>query len=596
VWHQYVPFSPRSSVTFKRIGITSSLPVSIDNLERATTRYDRGRVTFEGSAANSYPSTPTHETIYDFIADWEDSWPIEDSFFPEDPTLVSQAISTGSATMVSDGSYKPLLSTEIGAAAWILECSVTGAVCFGECSTSGLRHEVNPYRSEIQGCHAGLLGLLAFCIYHDLHGGSVNFHFDNDAGLDKAAEGHLKVSTKYKHSDIIRAIRVIVSKLQSEHQVAVSFVKVKGHKADFVPFDKLTRPEQLNEIMDGRAKARVDRIVAEQIPPPPTSIKFEGWRCTIDEVKLTTDPSLPLLQRIHYAPMKAFLSRPDHLRMSENGFDLVDWQAVHRSLNDFPEMFRVWASKHMSRFCGVGRMQKTCGFWDHSRCPRCQEDNETTTHVLVCSGSGATQEWVDRVTNLGMWLIEVNTHPSVQQCILASLMARSTATSFAAHADPVCHFAAVEQDAIGWQNFAEGKISQSWGSLQLQHYQEQHSRRTVDKWTSGLVTQLLELTHGMWLHRNGVLHAVDSQGLPLQQAAELEAAIHVEFRKGTEGLARRDHHFIRRGRDDVFSMSVIDKRGWLRGIHLARESRTTAPPAHQQQQLLMQDFFRMPDN
>jgi hypothetical protein len=381
-----------------------------------------------------------------------------------------------------------------------------------------------------------------------------------------------------------------------EHQVAVSFVKVKGHKADFVPFDRLTRPEQLNEIMDGRAKARVDRIFAEQIPPPPTSIKFEGWRCTIDEVKLTTDPSLPLLQRIHYAPMKAFLSRPEHLRISENGFDLVDWQAVHRSLSDFPEMFRVWASKHMSRFCGVGRMQKICGFWDHSRCPRCQEDNETTTHVLVCNGGGATQEWVDRVTNLGMWLIEVNTHPSVQQCILASLMERSTTTSFATHADPVCHFAAVEQDEIGWQNFAEGKISRSWGSLQLQHYQEQHSRRTVDKWTSGLVTQLLELTHGMWLHRNGVLHAVDSQGLPLQQSAELEAAIHVEFRKGTGGLARRDHHFIRRGRDDVFSMSVIDKRGWLRGINLARESRNTAPPAHQQQQLLMQDFFRMPDD
>jgi hypothetical protein len=72
--------------------------------------------------------------------------------------------------------------------------------------TSGLRNEVNAYRSELQGCHAGLLGLLAFCIYYDIHEGSITFHFDNDAGLDKAAEGHLKVSTKYKHSDLIRAI------------------------------------------------------------------------------------------------------------------------------------------------------------------------------------------------------------------------------------------------------------------------------------------------------------------------------------------------------------------------------------------------------
>jgi hypothetical protein len=37
---------------------------------------------------------------------------------------------------------------------------------------------------------------------------------------------------------------------------------------------------------------------------------------------------------------------------------------------------------------------------------------------------------------------------------------------------------------------------------------------------------------------------VDEQGLALQQAAELEAAIHEEFRKGTNGLIQKDHHFI----------------------------------------------------
>jgi hypothetical protein len=57
----------------------------------------------------------------------------------------------------------------------------------------------------------------------------------------------------------------------------------------------------------------------------------------------------------------------------------------------------------------------------------------------------------------------------------------------------------MEQDEIGWQNFVEGKITQSWGMLQLLHYQEQQPKRTMDMWTAGLVTQLLELTHGMWL-------------------------------------------------------------------------------------------------
>jgi hypothetical protein len=99
--------------------------------------------------------------------------------------------------------YKPFLSTEIGAAAWILECLVTQASCFGECLTTGTRNEVNPDRCEVQGCHAGLLGLLAFAVYHQAQGGSVDFCFDNDASLNQSAARHLNVAMKLKHSDLI---------------------------------------------------------------------------------------------------------------------------------------------------------------------------------------------------------------------------------------------------------------------------------------------------------------------------------------------------------------------------------------------------------
>jgi hypothetical protein len=76
--------------------------------------------------------------------------------------------------------------------------------------------------------------------------------------------------------------------------------------------------------MDMLAKVRVNQIFAEQMPPPPTSIKFEGWRCSIKYVKLTSDPAGPLLQQNNYALLKTFLSQPDHFWMLENGFNLVD--------------------------------------------------------------------------------------------------------------------------------------------------------------------------------------------------------------------------------------------------------------------------------
>jgi hypothetical protein len=183
LWHQWELFSPRSTVAFKRVAIIPTLLVPLEQLKQATTQEVGERMMLEGVAGNEYPLDPMYANIHEFIEDWEDSWPMADSYFPLDPTLVAQAISNGTAVMVSNGSYKALLSMEIGAAAWILECSQTGATCCGECSTSGLRSKVNAYRSELQGCHAGLLGLMAFAIYHQLHGGSVTFHFDNDAGV-----------------------------------------------------------------------------------------------------------------------------------------------------------------------------------------------------------------------------------------------------------------------------------------------------------------------------------------------------------------------------------------------------------------------------
>jgi hypothetical protein len=130
----------------------------------------------------------------------------------------------------------------------------------------------------------------------------------------------------------------------------------------------------------------------------------------------------------------------------------------------------------------------------------------------------------------------------------------------------------------------EGKISKHWGYLQLLYYHNLHSKQPVDKWTSGLVSHLLELTHGMWVHQNGIDHAVDEQGLPICFAVDIKATIHEEFCKGTDGLARCDFHFIRCGWDNVMSLSTVDKQGWLRGIQLAHDSRITAPPTHRQQQ------------
>jgi hypothetical protein len=62
-------------------------------------------------------------------------------------------------------------------------------------------------------------------------------------------------------------------------------------------------------------------------------------------------------------------------------------------------------------------MQQICGFWDSSQCPRCKQDNETTTHILICPDNAADLKWRCRVTNLGIWLLEVDTHPAIKNAL-----------------------------------------------------------------------------------------------------------------------------------------------------------------------------------
>jgi hypothetical protein len=52
------------------------------------------------------------------------------------------------------------------------------------------------------------------------------------------------------------------------------------------------------------------------------------------------------------------------------------------------------------------------------------------------------------------------------------------------------------QDRIGWRRFLEGMISKEITGLQQQHYVLNGSKKSLEKWSSGLIIRLLEIMHG----------------------------------------------------------------------------------------------------
>jgi hypothetical protein len=68
----------------------------------------------------------------------------------------------------------PALDPDLGTAAWRVEDPLSQQAMQGTVQTSGTGEDVDSYHSELQGIHAMLLGLLAFCTVHEITAGSVN--------------------------------------------------------------------------------------------------------------------------------------------------------------------------------------------------------------------------------------------------------------------------------------------------------------------------------------------------------------------------------------------------------------------------------------
>ena len=65
----------------------------------------------------------------------------------------------------------------------------------------------------------------------------------------------------------------------------------------------------------------------------------------------------------------------------------------------------MWVAKHMSGFCGVGRMMKIWGFWQEDTCPCCLLGMvEMVAHLLCCLVAWMQKAFDDRVQGIQKWM------------------------------------------------------------------------------------------------------------------------------------------------------------------------------------------------
>ncbi len=185
-------------------------------------------------------------------------------------------------------------------------------------------------------------------------------------------------------------------------------------------------------------------------------------------------------------------------RLFTEAFDEVDWPQVHWTLNkEVPRLFKVWACKQVMNIAATNKNLR----WRHrhgqsNKCPCCNINVATAEHILLRPEEGRIEAFRLATTVLERWLDEADTDPDLADSIVEYVQRRRTATMEEVVREAPRRFRTMglSQDKIGWRRFLEGMISKEITVIQQQFYALNGSRLSLEKWSSGLITRLMEIT------------------------------------------------------------------------------------------------------
>jgi hypothetical protein len=90
---------------------------------------------------------------------------------------------------------------------------------------------------------------------------------------------------------------------------------------------------------------------------------------------------------------------------------------------------------------------------------------------------------------------------------------------------------------------------------------------------AGLVTKLLEVTHGQWLYRNVHVHDFVSGQNARKRKEALRQELEYQIALGGDGLTEEDHYLLLEiNLDDLYLSSGEDQVYWLLAFKTARKA------------------------
>jgi hypothetical protein len=359
---------------------------------------------------------------------------------------------------------------------------------------------------------------------------------------------------------------------------------VEAHQDDKVKWEELSREAQLNAACDSGAKTMIRKQDITDLPPQ-KPFPLEPICMFVEGKKMTSDTGSHIRYAAGLQIARLFFHETSH--MFTDAFDEIAWPHVHRTLNEeVPRLFQVWACKQVMGISATNKnLSRRHRDGRGDKCPCCTIHVETAEHIMVCPEVGRVETFMQSSQALEQWMEDADTDPDLVECIMKYVQGRGTVTMASAVQNAPARFQALGclQDKIGWRQFLEGMVSTEIVALQRQFCAVNGSRMSLNKWSSGLITRLLEITHGQWLYCNFIVHDPLSGIIATGKKEELILEIERQQELGDAGLLEEDKYLAEVNLGDIENTSGERLHYWLLAIKTARKAKILREQQERQQ-------------
>jgi len=468
---------------------------------------------------------------------------------------IADAIENRTALAVSDGSY--FKDTQAASFQLRMETGQRTNQVTATQYVPGRADDNNSYRAEATGLLAIVSLIEAICKFRQIHEGEIIVGCDGASALNIALHDEWTIRVSDKQHDILQCIHEARARLPPNIKLRQRWVR--GHSDNTMPYERMTRTQQLNVDCDEGAKEFA------QIPPPlarPTSVSGDAWHLCLRGSRLVHNVEETLRQWIHDPDLVAKWNNDN--RLSEANHQLINWEAQKKATKSASRQRVIGIMKLYSGNCATNDNMTAWGFRGCTKCARCGHPVETADHVLSCTNVEAVNKWDAAIDALDIVLRNKGTNPYLRTIITHRLKAWKRGHSWTLQGVPApFRVLQVEQNDIGWKNFMFGFVSVRWGALQQEHYDRCNSRRSGAKWIRDLIPQMWEIVWSQWLHRNSIVHSNhETTGDRPMDAVDQD--IHTEIALGEPHRCPPHlRRFFRGPLNRLLRMNALDRRLWL---------------------------------